>query len=529
MIKNFPGIFNEVIGPVMRGPSSSHTAGSYRIGQLIRQLAGGHVKAVTFLFHPGGSLASTYHTQGSDIGLAAGILGMDMTDPDVPVALDMARSQQISLEFIIQDYPAEHPNTYRCNILDQDGNHYTMTALSTGGGMIEIIEYQGYELLRRMDFPLLLIEGNQPDLSLIQSRLSEDPVLAPQILKSEMMTGSDQSLLLVDFRTQVSDLPADWLAGQVLSQRILDPVYPSLGYAGTTLPFRSAADIEGDPGLSRQSCSELAIAYESARSGTSREDIIHQMSELVHVFREAIETGLNGTVFHDRILGSQSPGFMQAERKGRLLPAGPLSRMTAYIMAIMESKSAYQVIIAAPTAGAAGGLPGALIGMAEELDSHHEDLVHAFLAAGLIGVFVSQEATFAAEVAGCQAETGAGAAMAAAGLVQLMNGTAAQAMGAASIALQNIMGLVCDPVGNRVEVPCLSRNVQAASNALISANMILGGVDPVIPLSESIQTMLKVGQSMPSSLRCTAMGGLADTPTARRIEQQLKRNLHADH
>ena len=110
--------------------------------------------------------------------------------------------------------------------------------------------------------------------------------------------------------------------------------------------------------------------------------------------------------------------------------------------------------------------------------------------------------------------------MAAAALVTLAGGTAEQAVGAASMALQNVLGLICDPVGNRVEVPCLGRNVMAASNALACANMALAGFDPVIPLDEVIETMLRVGESLPAALRCTALGGLSSTPTSRRIEQE---------
>jgi L-serine dehydratase len=133
-------------------------------------------------------------------------------------------------------------------------------------------------------------------------------------------------------------------------------------------------------------------------------------------------------------------------------------------------------------------------------------------------LFIAMDATFAAEVAGCQAETGSGAAMSAAGLIEMMGGNARQAFDAASIALQNVMGLVCDPIANRVEIPCLSRNGNAAGNALTSANMVLGGIQAIIPLNETIITMLEVGQAMPAALRCTALGGLSDTPTARRME-----------
>jgi L-serine dehydratase len=148
-------------------------------------------------------------------------------------------------------------------------------------------------------------------------------------------------------------------------------------------------------------------------------------------------------------------------------------------------------------------------------------MTRAMLAAGLVGAFIASQATFAAEVCGCQAECGAGSGMAAAALVELAGGSAQHAINAASMALQNIVGLVCDPVANRVEVPCLGRNVMAAANALACANMALAGYDPVIPLDEVIQTMYAVGLSLPGELRCTGLGGLSITPTSKAIERKL--------
>jgi L-serine dehydratase len=185
-------------------------------------------------------------------------------------------------------------------------------------------------------------------------------------------------------------------------------------------------------------------------------------------------------------------------------------------------KSAMGVIVAAPTAGACAGLPGAVIGAAGSMGLPLEAMAQAMLAAGMIGVFIAAHATFAAEVGGCQAECGAGSGMAAAALVTLAGGTAKQAIDAASIALQNTLGMVCDPVANRVEVPCLGKNVLAASNALACANMALADYDAVIPLDEVIDTMDQVGKSLPHTLRCTALGGLSVTPTSKAIEVRLK-------
>jgi len=159
-----------------------------------------------------------------------------------------------------------------------------------------------------------------------------------------------------------------------------------------------------------------------------------------------------------------------------------------------------------------------------------DEMTRGMLAAGMIGVFIAAHATFAAETGGCQAECGAGSGMAAAALVTLAKGTTEQAIAAASMALQNILGMICDPVANRVEVPCLGKNVMAASNALACANMALAGYDAVIPLDEVIETMDRVGKALPRELRCTGLGGLSVTGTSREIELKLNaRGHHENH
>jgi L-serine dehydratase len=199
-----------------------------------------------------------------------------------------------------------------------------------------------------------------------------------------------------------------------------------------------------------------------------------------------------------------------------------LNTIVLYTTAMMEVKSSMGVFVAAPTAGSCGALPGAILGAAKSMGSSKEDIVKALLAAGIIGVFIAEHATFAAEVAGCQAETGAGGSMAAAGLVTLINGSLEQCVAASSLALQNSLGIVCDPIGNRVEAPCLGKNVMAASNALSCANMALANYEYLIPFDEVIQSMNEVGDMMAHELTCTGLGGLAATPTGKAIEARLK-------
>jgi hypothetical protein len=159
--------------------------------------------------------------------------------------------------------------------------------------------------------------------------------------------------------------------------------------------------------------------------------------------------------------------------------------------------------------------------MAENLNRSEHEMAEALLASGAIGVFIASQWSFAGEVGGCQAEGGSAAAMATAALVCLAGGTLKQSLAVASMAMQSMVGLICDPVGNRVEVPCLGKTVMAATNALACANMALANFDPVIPFDEVVQTAKRIALQMPRELRCTNLGGLSITPTSQAIEAQL--------
>jgi L-serine dehydratase len=307
----------------------------------------------------------------------------------------------------------------------------------------------------------------------------------------------------------------------------IDPVMPILAGMSKKLPFTSAEELLKFSEKEVSDLSELAIMYESARAGIDAEKVLSLMQEIVLKIKAAIDEGLKGKVHADRILGHQSHLILEAEKNKKVIPTIQ-NRIIAYVTAIMESKSSMEVIVAAPTAGSAGVLGGALFGVAEEINGNMESIVRAFLAAGIIGVFIAGKYTFAAEEGGCQVECGAASAMTAAGLVQLMGGNARQAVNASSMALQNLLGLICDPVADRVEVPCLGKNILGAGNAISAANMSIAGFDPVIPLDEVIDAMKSVGESLPSSLCCTGLGGLSVTPAALKIHDKLKSKRTGD-
>ena len=305
-----------------------------------------------------------------------------------------------------------------------------------------------------------------------------------------------------------------------------EPVLPTRALDGRTLPFRTASELLTYNQGKNLELWELAALYESLRGNTTKEQVFAQMEQLADLMSQAVENGLSGTVYEDRILHAQANRLKADEAGSRLVPGGVMNQVIRAITAIMETKSSMGVIVAAPTAGSCGCLPGTLLGLSKALDLPRKETVKGLLAAGLIGVFFAEGATFAAEVGGCQMECGAGSGMAAAGVAQMMGGTAEECLNAASVALQGLTGLACDPVANRVEVPCLNKNIVGGMNALSSTNMVLSGFDPVIPLDETIAAMYDIGQKLPLELRCT-FGGLGKTKTSlalrRSLEQRQKK------
>jgi len=288
-----------------------------------------------------------------------------------------------------------------------------------------------------------------------------------------------------------------------------------------SVPFTTCREMLAFVGELDMSLWELAAAYESARGGIGEFEVMEQMKGIVRILRRSIAGGLAGTSYADRVLGCQSKGFNRALQAGRLLDAGALNKIIIYVSALMEVKSSMGVIVAMPTAGACAALPGAVIALADEMNIGDDEIAEAFLAAGLVGVFIASRWTFAAEVGGCQAECGSASAMAAAALVTLAGGTLNQSLAGASMALQSMLGLICDPVASRVEVPCLGKNVMAAANALTCANMALAGYNQVVPLDEVIDAARNVSGCMPRELRCTALGGLSLTQASKDIEKDL--------
>jgi L-serine dehydratase len=496
-------IFNDVIGPVMRGPSSSHCAAALRIGRLARDLMEENITDVLVEFDRAGSLPTTHESQGSDMGLFGGLLGWDADDERLPDSAQALAVAGIKLRIETVDVGDPHPNTYRLTLRNAHEQH-TLIAISTGGGMMEVLSIDGV--------PMTMDGGYHETLIWLPKTISAE-FEADEVLHHD--AGEYQILQVKAAAFVVTDHLS------VIAVKRLSPVLPVPSRKDLRVPFTSCTEMLTHDGARHTSLWRLAVEYEMARGNFTEREVIDKMIAIVRILRKSITSGIAGTHHEDRVLGHQSGRFNELMQAGKLLDGGAPNRIVLYVTALMEVKSSMGVIVAAPTAGACAALPGAVIGMAEALGKSEEDMALAMLASGVIGVFIATRWTFAAEVGGCQAEGGAAASMAAAALVTLAGGTRDQAIAAASMAFQSMLGLICDPIANRVEAPCLGKNVMAASNALSCANMALADFDPLIPLDEVIDAAKNVAAMMPREHRCTSLGGLAITPTSLEIERKL--------
>jgi L-serine dehydratase len=503
LMKQFPSIFNDVIGPLMVGQSSSHTAASVRIGSVIRQLAGGtNVKKVTFSFDTDGSLATTFDHQGSDVGLLSGLLGFETHDKRIKDAYNFARDAGIQCSFEVKNIGPGHPNAYYVDFISQDNQEFDFIAVSTGGGMIRIIEYMGFPV--NIDggfFETLILCDHCNYVEIIEDMRC--------VLKCDYIVDVQHKneKSLINVKTEMA-VKLD-IAGAKVSS--VNPVLPVLSKLNPKVPFITAEEIVDFLHQNDYALWELAILYESERSGLSGATVLNRMKNIMMSLVESVESFDEAACdITDRILPNQ---WSLMENSKNVLGGSFSRNLIKHVTRFMDIKTSMGMFLAAPTAGACGCLSGTVFALSEEMDISTDDMAKAMLSAGLVGILIAHHSTFAGEVCGCQAECGSGSGMCAAACAEILNLNARQCMAAASMALQNIFGMVCDPVGNKVEVPCLGKNIMAAFNAVACANMIAAGYDEVIPLDETIFAMDSVGRSIPRELRCTGLAGLSVSKT----------------
>lgn len=261
--------------------------------------------------------------------------------------------------------------------------------------------------------------------------------------------------------------------------------------------------------------SEVMRQREILLGETTAESVDQRMDRVLEIMKDAAFSPIKDPVISmGGLIGGEARRLCEFHDQGKSLCGNVLGKGITYAMATLETNASMGLIVASPTAGSAGIVPGLMLALQEVYGFSDEKIRQALFNAGAIGYLAMRNATVAGAVGGCQAEVGIASAMAASAAVELLGGTPLQCTYAASTVLMNMLGLVCDPVGGLVEYPCQNRNAAGVSNALIAAEMSLAGITQFIPLDEMIDTMYAVGKKLPAELRETALGGCAATPSA---------------
>lgn len=265
--------------------------------------------------------------------------------------------------------------------------------------------------------------------------------------------------------------------------------------------------------------SEIMKQREISLGTAPQEEVILKMKETLQIMRNSVKSALdNPQPSISGLLGGEAKKISEYSAKHACAGAALMNKMTAYSMAVLEVNVSMGIIAAAPTAGSSGVIPAVLTAFQEEYALSDEVVLNGLFNAAAIGYLLMRNASVAGAEAGCQAEVGAASAMAAGAVTEMLGGTPQMCLDAASMALSNLLGLVCDPVAGLVEVPCQSRNVVGALNAASCAQIALSGVSFLIPFDEMAETMYRVGRSIPFELRETAIGGCAGTLTGQKFQ-----------
>ena len=536
---SFISVF-DVLGPNMIGPSSSHTAGAAAIALLARKMFHYDLKTVEFTLY--GSFAQTYKGHGTDRALLGGIMGFSTDDRRIPDSFAIADQSGLSYRFATDCTDTEvHPNTVDILMSDDNGHALSVRGESIGGGKVRITRIDQVEVDFTGEYStLIVIQQDKPGvIAHITRCLSEKNVNIAYMKLYREEKGStaysiveSDGVLPGDAAEQIRQNPyvQDVMLIQPQRQNAADPIpggadvedisQKETGMAGFENSgkrqgyFRNGNELSSQCEERNRPISDIMLCRESEETDRTEKDILGQMHHTWEIMKSSAfdpvkvpKKSIGG------LIGGEAQLLASHRAEGKSVCGDILNRAVTYAMAVLENSASMGLIVAAPTAGSSGIVPGVMLSLQETYDLTDEQIVHALFNAGAIGYLAMRNATVAGAVGGCQAEVGVAASMAASAAVGLMGGTPKQCLYAASTVLMNMLGLVCDPVGGLVECPCQGRNAAGAANALTAAELVLSGIPQLIPFDEMLDAMYTAGKRLPSEYRETAKGGCAATPT----------------
>ncbi len=512
----------DILGPVMIGPSSNHTAGAVRIGKIARMILGEEPININLYFY--GSLAETYRGHMTDAAVVAGLLGMEVDDQRIKESLKIADNRQIDIKIFTQTVSDKNPNTVEME-LKSNLNSVKINAISIGGGEIVISNIDEFKVnfSGNKDMVIVALKENYSKiLPKIKNMLGED------VTSIESIKGVSRYLICFYLDDVIDNSILKWILNirGVDFARSIKSLY-TYKLKNSDPLFRTIKGMLSMAKSDKKSLSQIIIDYESKRSGLTEKEIRDRIKEIWHVMKEEINQGLmkDNQLIGGLMSGKDAKMLYKAVKEEKLIFGRPLSLAVARAIACGEVNASMGKVVAAPTAGAVGVIPAVILTAAEELGSKEQGIIDALLVAAGIGVVIAFAVPLSGAMGGCQSEIGVASAMAAAAIVQLAGGNSEQVAQAMALALKNLFGLVCDTVAGPVEVPCIKRNVIGVANAFAVADMALAGIQSIIPPDEVIVALRNIQTLMPMELRDTMLGGLGITETAKRLKKEWLEKL----
>lgn len=523
---------NDIIGPIMVGPSSSHTAGALRIARMARSLLAARPVRVAFTLY--GSFACTQSGHGTDKALVAGLLGMVPDDLSIRDSFERAHDAGLAFTFACNaGADVDHPNTVDMHIEDEDGDALEVRGVSIGGGAAVIKRIDDIEVditgehtslvVRQRDEAGVLAhiagcvancKANIGTARMFRTRRGSKAYTVLEIdgaLPPNLKECVERHVAVYDVRVIAADRSPDGPAN--LGPRLIDQAEARL----LACEFTSGRELLSRCEEQESSLAEVFLAREEALAALDGHacDAYAYADRVLAVMRASATEPLSKPVASKGgLIGGEARSVLQARERGDGV-VDPLTGLAIeYALAVLETNASMGRIVAAPTAGSSGVVPAVLLALEEERGYDADTLRKGLLTAAAVGYLIVRNATVSGAEGGCQAEIGSAAAMAAAAAVEMAGGTPPQALAAAANALTALMGLVCDPIGGLVEVPCQKRNATAAATALVSAQIALADIANLVDFDETVSAMDAVGRALPFELRESALGGIAVSESA---------------
>ena len=334
----------------MRGPSSSHTAASWRVANIAVQMLSDDLSEAHIVFDKDGQWATNYEEQGTVLGMNGGLLGIDMTDDQMKIHKEIAQQRGVNIIYSIGSFENNHPNSMLLKLVGSGGAHTEILAVSLGGGSFEIRKIDGFRVTLKGDTHCLVVWADNKVLFEKLQGLTRDTINISQL------SGPDNYLHIVQSAIAIDDSTLSMLRemkGVTKVARIY-PVMPILSGKERELPFSNIDTLTSFCKKENLSLGEAGLIYEQYRSGLSKSELYNKMDHIVCIIEESIATGLKGTEYKDRILPQQSHLIDKAEKAGKILNGSIVNTIIKNVAAIMESKSALEVVVANPTAGSCG-------------------------------------------------------------------------------------------------------------------------------------------------------------------------------